>query len=504
MPAYGQAMGVGQELSQQRAGSLCWVEDRDPALGSVRRMRQEYVGRCVVELAVMGRMLFRRMAQQSLEITFANGDVDAEYALAVKTRLGVPAGVVVDHHGGEGESLILRLIPFRVVEEERVAPSGLRRAVVAASGEGHHPGQSADVFDDLWLGHLTMILGTVVTAMIMPSGSPQTKRHIEIACDESGFSGGNLVGGGHSPVFAHASVHIEPETAGELIQHLRREIGARGYGEYKSPEILRPRRRPVVLWLLGPSSLIYGNAHVHLTNTRFFVLARVVDVLLGGHPIRGIACPGTNPDTRSMALALYRSGEQSYGAARWQDFLNLSANLFRINNRWLPKAPVQLFYAAVDAMAQTDGDDEVGQIVSLLRSTRPIAEATRTSHLQNPKLTPLMEPLLPALNRTVHYWGAHAATLSVVHDEQSALTPERIADIATAFNASHPGHRLTDVRLVDSSREPRVQIADFVAGIARRLAADELEGGADPEIMALLAPLIDHESVWEDSTASAM
>ena len=338
--------------------------------------------------------------------------------------------------------------------------------------------------------------------MIMPM---PVERHIEIACDESGFSGGNLVGGGHSQVFAHASVRIEAETAGELIQHLRREIGARGDGEYKSPEILRPRRRPLVLWLLGPGSPIYGHAHVHLTNTRFFVLARLVDTLLSGSGVRGIACPGTNPDTRAMALALYRSGEQSYGTARWQEFLSLSANLFRTNNRWLPKTPVQLFYTTVDAMAQTDAGDDVRHVMSLLRSTWSVAEATRESHIQNPKLTPLMEPLLPALSRTVHYWGSSAATLSVVHDEQSALTPERRADIATAFAASHPGHRLIDVRLVDSSREPRVQIADFVAGIARRLATDGLEGRADAEIMALLTPLIDHESVWAwRRSASAM
>ena len=331
---------------------------------------------------------------------------------------------------------------------------------------------------------------------------PSVARHIEIACDESGFSGGNLVGGGHSPVFAHASVRIELEAAGELVQHLRQEIGARGAGEYKSPEILRPRRRPIVLWLLGPSSPIHGNAHVHLTDTRFFVLARLLDVLLSGHPVRGIACPGRNPHTRPMALALYRSGEQSYGTARWQEFLTLSANLFRTNNRWLPKTPVQMFYAAVEAMAQTSAAADVQQVMSLLRSTRPIAEAARALHLQNPKITPLMEPLLPALNRTVRYWGSYTQTLSVVHDEQSALTPERIADIATAFAASdHPGHQLTEVRLVDSRREPRVQLADFIAGIARRLAADELKGRADPEIITLLGPLIDHESVWAEPSS---
>ena len=103
------------------------------------------------------------------------------------------------------------------------------------------------------------------------------KLHIEIACDESGFSGGNLVGRGHSPVFAHASIRIEPDAAAELIRDLRQQIGARGEGEYKAAEILRPRRRPALLWLLGPSSPIRGNAYVHLTDTRFFVLARLIE-----------------------------------------------------------------------------------------------------------------------------------------------------------------------------------------------------------------------------------
>lgn len=75
--------------------------------------------------------------------------------------------------------------------------------------------------------------------------------------------------------------------------------------------------------------------------------------------------------------------------------------------------------------------------------------------------------LLPALACAVHYWDSQAQTLSVVHVEQSALTPERIADVAAAYARSQSGHHLTEVRLIDSSREPRVQIADFVAGIAR-------------------------------------
>ena len=155
-----------------------------------------------------------------------------------------------------------------------------------------------------------------------------------------------------------------------------------------------------------------------------------------------------------------------------------------------------MFYAAVEAMAQISTAADVHEVMNLLHSTQPSAEATRAAHLQNPKLTPLMEPLIPALTRAVQFWGSCAQTVSVVHDEQSALTPERIADIATRFAASQPGRQLIDVRLVDSRGDARVQLADFVAGVARRLASDELEGRPDAELMTLLTPLIDSQSVW--------
>jgi hypothetical protein len=320
-------------------------------------------------------------------------------------------------------------------------------------------------------------------------------RHIEIACDESGFTGGNLVGG-QNQVFAHASVRIEPDNARKLVDSLLQQIGAHGSGEYKAAELLRSRHRPVLKWLLDPSSPIRGNAYVHLTDTRFFVLARLLDVLLGGDTVSGTSCPGEEAGTREMAITLYRSGKQNYGPHRWQEFLTLAANLFRTNNRWLPKTPIPLFYAAVDALTHTQAAADVHEVMALLPSTRAVAEATRAAHLQDPKLTPLIEPLIPALTRAVHFWGTRAEVVSVIHDEQSALTPERIADIARTFAASRPGRQLSGVRQVDSRGDARVQLADFVAGIARRLASDELNGRQDAELIVLLRPLIGPESVW--------
>jgi len=121
-------------------------------------MRDEDVGRRIIELLVMGLMLCRRVAQELLKAASTNGDVDAEDAVAIKLGLGVPADIVVNHDGGEGQSLVLGAIPFGVVEEEEgVAPCRLWRRVLFACGNRHYARLAADVFDDLGFSHRAMI-----------------------------------------------------------------------------------------------------------------------------------------------------------------------------------------------------------------------------------------------------------------------------------------------------------------------------------------------------------
>ncbi|MFZ4237920.1 hypothetical protein ACOZGD_22385 [Streptomyces murinus] len=55
--------------------------------------------------------------------------------------------------------------------------------------------------------------------------------------------------------------------------------------------------------------------------------------------------------------------------------------------------------------------------------------------------------------------------VTLVHDQQNALTPGRIAAIVQG--ARRDGIALDGVRLVDSRADARVQIADFLAGVAR-------------------------------------
>lgn len=85
------------------------------------------------------------------------------------------------------------------------------------------------------------------------------------------------------------------------------------------------------------------------------------------------------------------------------------------------------------------------------------------------------ELLVPALLETARVWGAGIA---VVHDRQNALAPDRLA--ALPF----------PVRFVASGDDPRVQVADFLAGVATRVASDARAGRPDPELAALLAPYL--------------
>jgi hypothetical protein len=94
-------------------------------------------------------------------------------------------------------------------------------------------------------------------------------------------------------------------------------------------------------------------------------------------------------------------------------------------------------------------------------------------------LPPPLEPLLPALAETVLFWSGGLRQILVIHDEQSALTADRLIRLRKAL-AHHAKPAAGDKALpagvsplaglvmVDSRDDPRVQLADLLAGIARR------------------------------------
>jgi hypothetical protein len=317
------------------------------------------------------------------------------------------------------------------------------------------------------------------------SGRPRGPAHLEVACDESGFAGGNLVGG-HAPVFAHASVRIDGTAAAAVMADLRRRLDGGPPGELKAGVLLR--HRALVRDLLGPDGPLAGTFRVHLVDTVLFALARLTDLLSGGaEPPRGTDSPGRDPAARRAALILHTRGPAIYGPDRWRSFLTRASDLMRTNSRWTAREPVAPFTAAVDELLAIPGD--VADVLRPMRDRIPAAAAVRAALKADPKLPTLLEPVVPALARAVALWSAPGRTLSVVHDDQSAITPERVATIAATTD-------LVDLTLVDSRTDPRVQVADLLAGIARRTATDHLTAQSPPDdpLPALLRPTLDPES----------
>lgn len=86
--------------------------------------------------------------------------------------------------------------------------------------------------------------------------------------------------------------------------------------------------------------------------------------------------------------------------------------------------------------------------------------------------------LVPALREVVQVWGE----ITIVHDRQNALTPARLAAVPCP------------VRFVASGDDPRVQVADFLAGVATRVASDARAGRPDSELAVLLDPYLTRTS----------
>jgi hypothetical protein len=287
----------------------------------------------------------------------------------------------------------------------------------------------------------------------------------EIACDESGSEGENLIGA-NTDVFAHAAVRLTVAEAAGCVTELRERIRSPAL-EYKANHLLRGKNRAALVWLLGPSGPLPGNASVLLADKALFVAAKVVDLLVDEVPYP--ECLTRRPDAR--ALALHREGARTHGAAGWTEFLRSFTDLLRTSPRHEGTSAAE-FFARAGRFARA----------------RPHIEELRAQLLANPKLVPPLDPLMPALVDTVAHWQP----TTIVHDEQQSLTPERL-DLLLG-----PGR---DLRFVDSRADPRVQVADFLAGVARRIAEDHLHGHADAELTGLLRPYVLPASVWAEDPA---
>jgi hypothetical protein len=314
---------------------------------------------------------------------------------------------------------------------------------------------------------------------------------VEIACDESGFSGSNLLNA-TTPVITHASVDLRVGEALELIAALRSGFRC-SLNEFKSGQFLRGRQAGESLeWFLGALS---GRAHVHLVDKEYFLVTRIVDLFLA-EPSYAAGTRLTQ-DQRVAALALYRARRS--GGRDWGVFLATFVELVRTKRRHQPDhRAVERFLHARDSLVRDGLGATAEGVLDGLTRTRVRAVLTRLTQ-DDRSIPPPLEPMLPALAETVLFWSGGQRQVLVIHDEQSALTAGRLRRLQQAL-AGGPGRSgagvveaaasplrvspLAGLVMVDSRDDPRVQVADLLAGLARRSAESEY----DDLLRPLLSP----------------
>jgi len=246
------------------------------------------------------------------------------------------------------------------------------------------------------------------------------------------------------PVLTHASVDLAVPEAAEVLAVLQSRPDPRS--EYKSGRLLRPDQRPALDWLVHH---LRGRAEVVVVDKAGFVAARVLE-LFTEEPTYG-AGTSLGSDHGSTVRALRRRTA----------FLAAFVDLTR------PKRLRLVDHDAVDRFFATMPAD--------LPALRGVTEARVEEVMarlveRDPAFPPPLEPMVPALAETLLRWSAGHRSVAVVHDEQSALTPGRVARLGTFLaGATAPAPApLRSFVQVDSRDDPRVQVADLLAGIARR------------------------------------
>ncbi|MEU8663557.1 hypothetical protein AB0C31_43735, partial [Actinoplanes philippinensis] len=84
-------------------------------------------------------------------------------------------------------------------------------------------------------------------------------------------------------------------------------------------------------------------------------------------------------------------------------------------------------------------------------------------------IPPPLEPMIAALAATIRHWSDGQRPILVVHDEQSALTAARLTRLQRALADGGGWSPLAGLLMADSRADPRVQLADLLAGVARRM-----------------------------------
>lgn len=324
---------------------------------------------------------------------------------------------------------------------------------------------------------------------------------IEIACDESGNDGENSLNGS-STVFAHASVALSWDSAEHLMAEVRNQTGSQS-AELKSRVLLNYRNTEVARWLLQQPTII-NSSSVHLTHKRFFLVTKLFDSTVEelAHS-QGIDMYEAN-GARAGATLLFYLAPNAYGDD-WNVTLEQFQRLLRSKTRSEAQERISVLSARVWALLARRDEPLANIVGTLFAGIEHLASLTDLQ-LGNglPEKLRTGDPLLAALGATVRTWAERSGRpVLIIHDEAKELTPARAAQFRhylarpelVAPSRLGTGVQLHDLRLVNSQDDPRIQVADLLAGIGRAVGETVANDTPHP-LLEAFTPLISELSIW--------
>lgn len=324
----------------------------------------------------------------------------------------------------------------------------------------------------------------------------------EIACDESGSDGENLIAGG-TRVFAHGSTNLSLEEADALIEGLQLKTNFGG-AELKSTRVLKGKHLRTTLGLFEPGGPLDGRVRVSITDKAYMAVCKIVDLVIEEDAYSRGEQLHQHGVARQMARDLFAEGPRAYGADVWQALLGQFVSFVRSTQRRGAKTSLDQLLRTVDDLRLKSRRRRVEEAMQLLwRGRSELARYAEVGGMSQEVLRTL-DPVVPAVMQTAGVWHeALASPIRLVHDRNSALTTEACAEIMRAGAHPHPDFPIKvpieSIRLVDSREDARVQIADIVAGLGAIAGRSSLEGRLDPDIRKAVEPSLISSSLWADA-----
>ena len=303
-----------------------------------------------------------------------------------------------------------------------------------------------------------------------------------ISCDESGNEGAKVFGS-QSRVFSHGAVCIELDRAQELVNELRGRLRIQPNSpEIKAKDILKTAARPDLLWFFADDGPIAGLASAWVIDKEFFVTSKVIDILYESlaHEMGIDLYSGRK--AREVAYQFHRYGPRSFDREDWDRLVEAFNSLARIKQRKGVKVSVDEFFQILKDLVNRCRLEPMREILFVLINARKHADELVAHFVEDPDQIPTIDPLFAGLPATARFWhDRYGRPVQIIHDRQTTLTPSRVEQLMLFASVSHPEFlsfaprfQIVGIEQVDSKSDPRVQLADLVSGVSRRMAEEIL------------------------------